>query len=215
MLSMIFGFSGRINRLTWWMIQITVFVVGLIINYVIKDSIPDVQSFKTHPPTLEQSKVLLGSLANYALLLISWGIISTWLFVSSCVQRLHDKGSAGWRVIFAYVPLGLIFLSGFFVLKLQFIAAGAIIIAAVIGMLVSLVWLIVECGMIAGEDGENDYGEPIGAGSRRSALAAEIAQLSGVGSAQRQQPDYVPAAAPQQPALNFSTGNARPSFGKR
>jgi uncharacterized membrane protein YhaH (DUF805 family) len=214
MLSMIFGFSGRINRLTWWIIQITIFVIGMIINYVIKDSIPDVQQFKAHPPSLEQSKLLLGALANYALLLISWGVISSWIFISSCVQRLHDKGSAGWRVVFAYVPLGLIFLSGFFLLKLQFIAAGAIIIAAGIGALVSLVWLIVECGMISGEDGENDYGEPIGAASRRDALAAEIAQLSGVAGAQRPQNEFVPVAV-QQPALSFNPGNARPSFGKR
>ncbi len=56
------------------------------------------------------------------------GVILIWPALAISVKRWHDRGKSGWWVLIALVP--------------------------VIGSL----WVLIECGFLAGDEGYNDYG---------------------------------------------------------
>jgi uncharacterized membrane protein YhaH (DUF805 family) len=89
-------------------------------------------------------------------------------------------------------------------------------------------WTMIECGMLPGEDGDNDYGSPPGAKSSRESLGREISGMANSTSASFAKLDdnYIEnyakkfaleralqQAEPTQPS--FGSGAARPVFGKR
>lgn len=55
-------------------------------------------------------------------------VISIWPALAVSVKRWHDRGKSGWWVLIGLIP--------------------------VIGSL----WVLIECGFLAGDDGYNDYG---------------------------------------------------------
>jgi uncharacterized membrane protein YhaH (DUF805 family) len=212
----LFGISGRIGRGTWWMVQVGLLVIGLIFNYVFYPEIPateaELEKFKTDPKLAMQ---FLSSLFVSLPISIILGILSTWLFITSSVQRLHDRNSSGWRILFWYVPLLVVcfaFYALFAFASWTMFIGG--LLFALAGMLLAFVWVIIECGMLSGDDFENDFGAPPNAEARKLAFEKELRELRG-------EPEPAPASAfkPQiaapQPAVSFAPSNARPSFGKR
>jgi uncharacterized membrane protein YhaH (DUF805 family) len=224
------GINGRIGRGTWWLVQIATMVFGITMSYVFGPSFDltkaDIEHLKTDPAKLIQFFNSLSAALPYYLLT---GLVNHWLFCCSSVQRLHDRGSAGWRVVFTYVPIFICFFSLYSLIAHQ--SVGAFLIGGglfLVGTLVSGIWLIIECGMLPGDDADNDYGPMPGGERRKAALGAEISSLAATSSGRLANLDddyianYAKKMAQQQatqqsvvtsaPSQNFS---ARPAFGKR
>lgn len=127
---------------------------------------------------------------DFAMLAIGAICIIALVIVNICstVKRFHDRGKSGWWYWISFVPL------------------------------IGGPWILIECGMLPGEDGDNDYGAPPGAARRMSALADEMA---GMNSASNQKFDkiddnylanYAQKLAADQ--VQAPRANAVPSFGQ-
>ncbi len=215
----IFGVSGRIGRGTWWLVQVGTMVLGFVLNYAF---VPDLNLSQAELETLKHDPEMLRQLGKTVIAALPFclgaGILSHWLFITSSVQRLHDRGSAGWRVIFAYLPLAILF--GSLYAAIANGSWGTLVVGSLLflaGSVLSLVWLIVECGMMSGDDCENDYGEPPNEAARKAGFEAELRGLRG-------EPEPIANSAPAayqtspiaaQPMMSHSGSGARPTFGRR
>jgi len=55
-------------------------------------------------------------------------IAAIWPSLAIYVKRWHDRGKSGWWVLIVFVPI------------------------------IGYLWLLIECGFLAGDDGPNEYG---------------------------------------------------------
>jgi uncharacterized membrane protein YhaH (DUF805 family) len=222
--------SGRIGRGTWWMVQIALMLFSLCVNYFLFAPLftgaVNLEQLKADPTKLIPIVSELSANLPYQLL---FSLLNIRLFVTSSMQRLHDRGSSGWRIVFAYVPI-IVFFYGLYALVAHQSAATFLLscVLFLAGTLISGVWIIVECGILPGDDADNDYGPPPNGESRKAALGQEIASMAGAASSNlsKLDDDYIAnyakkiamqQARPQTSAAgNFGqNGNVRPSFGKR
>jgi uncharacterized membrane protein YhaH (DUF805 family) len=144
--------------------------------------------------------------AELSLSTASWMILilgaATAFVVNFCttVKRFHDRGKSGWWFLITFVPF------------------------------VGTPWVLVECGMLPGDDGANEYdfGSPSSAKHSRENLNREISGLASQSSSNfaKLDDDYIEnyakkfamekamqQAAPEQFAA--AGVSARPTFGKR
>jgi uncharacterized membrane protein YhaH (DUF805 family) len=54
--------------------------------------------------------------------------VFAWPSLAIYVKRWHDRGKSGWWVLIVFVPI------------------------------IGYLWLLIECGFLAGDDGPNEYG---------------------------------------------------------
>ena len=181
MLLQFFGFGGRIGRGTWWIAQAIMIVSSLVLDFFTDSKTEEWQALlKNAKPNSDEAFALLGSMGNWFIIFLVYGILSTWMFLSTGVQRLHDRNSSGWRMLFAYTPLLMIFAAVYILIVQQSWGSFTLLILMTcIAFLVTFVWQIVELGCMSGDEYENDYGEPPGAASRKSAFERELAELRG------------------------------------
>jgi uncharacterized membrane protein YhaH (DUF805 family) len=222
--------SGRIGRGTWWMVQIALLVLSLCVNYFLFAPLftgaVNLEQLKADPTKLIPILSEFSANLPYQLL---FSLVNIRLFVTSSMQRLHDRGSSGWRIIFAYVPI-MVFFYGLYALVAHQSATTFLFSCGLflLGTLISGVWIIVECGILPGEDSDNQYGPPPDGESRKAALGHEISSMAVASSGKlaKLDDDYIAnyakkiamqQATPQTSAAgNFGqNGNVRPSFGKR
>jgi uncharacterized membrane protein YhaH (DUF805 family) len=222
--------SGRIGRGTWWMVQIALLLFSVGVNYFIFTPLFNsgltVEQLKADPTKL--LPVLNEFSANLPYQLL-FSLVNIRLFVTSSMQRLHDRGSSGWRIIFAYVPI-IVFFYGLYALVAHQSAATFLLSCVVFlaGTFISGVWIIVECGILPGDDSDNDYGPPPDGESRKAALGQEIASMAGAsgGNLSKLDDDYIAnyakkiamQQATSQMAASSGLGQsagAKPAFGKR
>jgi uncharacterized membrane protein YhaH (DUF805 family) len=115
--------------------------------------------------------------------------------ICATVKRYHDRGKNGFWIFISLVP----FIGG--------------------------IWQLIECGMLPGDDGDNDYGPPPGAEKRMGELGREVSSMAS-GNLSKLDDNYLAEyarkialeQANQQSAnaSNFGQNtNARPVFGKR
>ncbi len=216
----VFWVKGRINRLTWWIVQVAVFSLSWAVNRMFAPTLPQTKAellaLTSNPAALQ----LLSQqyLAVFPIFLLTT-VLTHWLFVTSSVLRLHDRDNAGWRVVFAYVPYLVIIASLVSLVMKGGLGVGILgLIMGLGGIVISFVWLIVECGILPGEESPNEYGDPVGAASRRAQLQEELQAMMGgpVGRDEFEPASNYQVSSPApQPAMSFSNSPTRPSFGKR
>jgi uncharacterized membrane protein YhaH (DUF805 family) len=212
MFSQFFGFAGRVGRGTWWIGQLVLLVAYAILNFFLGAKTEEWKALlKSARPNSAEALALLASMGNWLVILFVYLVFSTWLALSTGVQRLHDRNSSGWRMLFAYAPLMMIFASVYVLLVQQAWASFTLmLIMTCISFVVTWVWQLVELGCLSGDDYENEYGEAPGASRRRSALEQELAALRGEDNP-RPAPEY--QAAPVTARLATPSGPV--AFGKR
>jgi uncharacterized membrane protein YhaH (DUF805 family) len=221
---------GRIGRGTWWMVQIALLVFSLCVNYFLFAPLftgaVNLEQLKSDPTKLIPILNEFSANLPYQLL---FALLNIRLFVTSSMQRLHDRGSSGWRVIFVYVPI-MVFFYGLYALVAHQSGATFLLCCVLFlaGTLVSGIWIIVECGILPGDDADNDYGPPPDGETRKAALGQEIANMAGAssGSLSKLNDDYIAnyakniamqqATQQMQTASGFGqSGSVKPTFGKR
>jgi uncharacterized membrane protein YhaH (DUF805 family) len=186
MLSNFFGFSGRIGRGIWWLGQ-------LVIVMILGAAFVVAHQFITPGEDPEQSDVfaVLGPLGIGYLLAV---VIN----VSTSVKRYHDRGKSGFWFFIVVVP----FIGG--------------------------IWQLIELGFYSGDDGDNQYGPPPGSARRAESLRQEVGGMASSSFAAKLDDDYLqnyakqyamnqanPPSTQQRTSGQFSSGPAKPVFGKR
>ena len=81
---MLFSFSGRINRMPYWMLGIGLSVVSWLIIVVAGLVLPETLFY-------------VGTVGVV--------IASAWIGLALSVKRAHDRGRSGWFVLVGFVPL--------------------------------------------------------------------------------------------------------------
>lgn len=98
-MDLLFGFSGRIGRLQWWLGQLAilgVWVVGIgALALVI--GVAD--------PSAEHAKGELSQ-GGWSILaaLLACGTLSIWINIATTVKRFHDRDKSGWWFCIVFVP---------------------------------------------------------------------------------------------------------------
>ena len=176
----LFDINCRINRLTWWMTLIFITATGLIYYLLFAAPVPSPSI--ADPKTAEDFAIVAWDLTQAILqdpVLIGLQVFTSWLFTTTSVQRMHDRGNSGWRMIISFVPLVLLAFSIYLFSVPQTLVAGLLtIMLALAGMYLSALWLIIECGLLSGDDLANSYGPPPGQWARHGIFVEEIAALA-------------------------------------
>jgi uncharacterized membrane protein YhaH (DUF805 family) len=161
----LFGWSGRIGRLQWWL--------GGLVQAVIVGVAVALFILAAH----EESPFLLV----FALPLIG---IALWFGVCLSIKRLHDHNKSGFWFFVYFIPV------------------------------VGMIWQLIECGLMRGTEGDNDYGpDP----RFRFDVSDDVEAL--IAARDREIPSRqkiaTPAAPIASPSSRVTAVADRPVFGKR
>ena len=98
-MNLLFGFSGRIGRLQWWLAQLAIPVILLV-------SVGIIAAFG-HADTFDGSETL-GAIDNAGwsiiLIVIAVVVLIVWINIASTVKRFHDRGKSGYWFLIVFVP---------------------------------------------------------------------------------------------------------------
>ena len=94
-MNMIFGFSGRIGRLQFWLTSIGVIVFYMAAFMAVGVSM-DIDPAAANPPQLSPAAlaVLVGTM-----------VIGFWINLAAIVRRYHDRNKSGWWFFICVVPI--------------------------------------------------------------------------------------------------------------
>lgn len=226
MLNLLFGLNGRINRTKWWLVSGSIFALGQLYSLYLRSFIGT--DGKPTEALRESLAVLLPTMVLAGLV----SLVCVWIQFAVDVKRYHDRGKSFWWPLTLRAPLLLFVLLIFSMIGSLATIKPDIEKSAAVGMLagyglgaigcvllilVSSIWLIIECGFCSGEIDDNEYGPADGMN-----IADDLMALSGGKPAvatpettsYRSGPagfSNMPAATPR-PLLQT---NGRPAFGKR
>jgi uncharacterized membrane protein YhaH (DUF805 family) len=159
-----FSFRGRIGRTQWWLGQLIgfVFYIGWI-SYAMRNMGSMV--FSSNPEELSAPQDIFDPFQSPTFLATAAGWV--WIYMATTVKRLHDRGYAGGWACLGLLPM----VTGVWMMNTCPLCTGDMFMFKVITM-ISLAnyligpYLLVMCGMMAGDRGDNQYGPPPGSGSR-------------------------------------------------
>lgn len=213
LVSLLFSFHGRINRLQYWLGNLATTVGGFVLNFA---------AVLITAPSPAAAKASGGALTALTLGLVM--LAMGWCGLALQVKRFHDRGRSGYWALAPFAPTLMIAMA---------VVGGAatnapanVVIPQILPwfgilMLISL-WLFVDLGLLAGTDGPNKYDHtPPGPSGEaptpwRSSIggAAQAMERAIASSAAAATPAPAPAPRPVMASSPPRTG-AQPSFGRR
>lgn len=227
LVSLLFGFKGRINRAQYWLGSLGVGFSAVLVLFMV--------GFAAVPQPGASKEAALQAAPMMLLFMGLVGIVAGWAGLALQVKRFHDRNQPGWLTLLPLLPMfGLMssmiggLLSG----------QGPGQLAAGMQPYMLALWAInlfffVNLGCLGGTAGPNKYGPPPGSPpspqsdsaprSRPAAQAAfslgsvEAAMERAIADKARQAPAPAPvrAAAPARTAMAPATAGAPASFGRR
>ena len=230
LVSLLFSFNGRINRLQFWLGSLGAALVGfsVILGLLVSTGMSLAAA--------KSSEAALRSLLSFGLIFIPIWLALGWIGLALQFKRFHDRGRTGFLTLLPAAisaPMTATLVSG------ALTHAPADQVAASAQPFAIALWFInlaffIDLGCLPGVNGPNKYGDPpgaprsprptaprpaqpAGAHGAHSLLAAQsaidraIAEQASRASASAPTPALAPARAPQpRPAAP-----TRPSFGRR
>lgn len=211
LVSLLFSFHGRINRLQYWLGNLAITVGGFVLNFA---------AALITAPSAQASSGALTALA-LGLVMLAMG----WCGLALQVKRFHDRGRSGYWALAPFAPacmMAVAIIGGVATNAPANVVMPQVMPWLGILMLINL-WLFVDLGLLAGTDGPNKYDHtppaPSGDAStpwRSSIGGAAQAMERAIASSAAAAATPVPAPAPRPAVASASlrTG-AAPSFGRR
>ena len=95
-MNLLFGFSGRIGRLHWWLAQLVVIPV------IILASLGVIAPF-AHAAMSDDSAIDNTRL-SVILVVVAVVVLIVWINIASTVKRFHDRGKSGYWFLIVFVP---------------------------------------------------------------------------------------------------------------
>lgn len=97
MMNLLFSFQGRLNRAKFWLINIGVVVVEMIIFAVL---------FGGTATTMADPDQALAAMSGInAVIVVIVSVIAFWISLAVAVRRFHDRNKTGWWVLIVLVPV--------------------------------------------------------------------------------------------------------------
>jgi uncharacterized membrane protein YhaH (DUF805 family) len=165
--------EGRISRGKWWLGVAILAVIAILASIAMGLS---VNAFMTRYPEFEQNlsnpewvnspeaAPLVFRLGLWTLLPSLAFIFVIWSMLALGVKRLHDRGLSSWLILVVVLPLiGALIAPG---LALKFDLGESIVRLALLLVMASVIWSILQFGIFKGETGPNAYGPDPRAGRR-------------------------------------------------
>jgi uncharacterized membrane protein YhaH (DUF805 family) len=239
MVSLFFGFNGRINRLQYWLGNVVTGVAGFVCLMLAALIAGPAEGEKIDP----------GAQALKTMLVMApvWAG-TAWMSLALQVKRFHDRGRSGYFALAPLVPMVVIFtsVSGGVLADApaEQVVPGTLLWFFILGCI--NLWFLIDLGTLGGSREANRFGDPPGSGLSpgRSAAgqgapagassehkAAQGSSVGGAGAAMemairgQQQaarapspaltPGQTPAPANFKASSTTQAGGSAPSFGKR
>jgi len=163
--SLMLAFEGRISRAKWWF---GIFVVIGVVTVASAAMSAAIDAFLSRHPGLEQNlsnQEWINS-AEAAPLLFNlglWGIVpflafllAAWSLVALGVKRLHDRGLSSWLILVVVLPFfGAIIVPA---IAEQHGLAEDVVRMALLLLMASAIWSVLQFGILKGETGPNRHG---------------------------------------------------------
>ena len=205
MVRFLFSPFGRIGRAGWWLGQLI--YASMVLTIILLVSYAFMQWPGNADPSIQKPSIIV---------MIILGVLGTWIYGATCIKRFHDRGKSAWWFFLISAPnivtIGFS-MAGGAKFVLDFIQSTDLIfvlqIISVLQIVSSIfaIWILVECGFLSGDEGDNQFGPGPGFD-----LDDEIAQLSERAAAK------IPATTSpiKMPNPTPHTGQAsKPLFGAR
>jgi uncharacterized membrane protein YhaH (DUF805 family) len=96
MMNLLFSFQGRLNRAKWWLINIGVTVVEMIVFAVL---------FGGTAMMADPDQAMAAMTGINAVIVAIIFVIVLWIGISIGIRRFHDRNKSGWWVLIALVPV--------------------------------------------------------------------------------------------------------------
>jgi uncharacterized membrane protein YhaH (DUF805 family) len=234
LVSLLFSFHGRINRLQYWLGSLGVGFGAAVVLFVLAGSMGASLAGSKEPD------VALQALATFGLSIIPVSAVMGWCGFALQVKRFHDRGRTGYL---ALLPLAV--MTPMMITLVGGVASNlpAEVVGAQVQPYLIALWLInlaffIDLACLGSVDGPNKHGDPPGSpqsSAPRSpqparapaGAAAAASSMLGAQSAMeraiaeqaqaqaRTQPPAQPKPLPPQPAPSFAATASGVSFGRR
>lgn len=161
MANLLFSFTGRINRLKWWLASISVTLTGLVLALVAASVLAgagvDVE-FNSDAGTTPAGAVLM-------MLLLA---VYVYILSALAIKRFNDRDRPHWLLVVYWSPLAISLLDDLTGSPLSALGLVGIVVNAL--LFAVTVWMVVELGVLRGVPGPNRHG-PDPLASRHPAVA--------------------------------------------
>ena len=185
MVSLLFSFSGRINRKQYWIgTTLAGFISGM--GQLMLAATSSGSMLATKDPAAH----LVASLTSSALSLPLFGLV-IWASLAVQFKRFHDRGRTGWialaPIVVSIILIGTIFADAFGGVPLQQLFSD--LMPWFVALMVMGLAFFIDLGCLPGVEGPNKYGPPPGTPpasldpSRPSGAVAASSSLFGAQSA--------------------------------
>jgi len=130
-MDLLFSFTGRIGRGKFWLGELTVLLLAVLIMIPVSIMVPWEQVIVTGAdgqPTVDYSNpAMLPVWIGYLI----YFVIGFWITFAISIKRYHDRGKSGWWSLIMFIPL------------------------------IGPIWWLIELGFLRGDPGPNAYGPPV------------------------------------------------------
>ena len=191
--TMLFSFTGRLNRARFWLASIGLIVVGLVLSPI---AILSWVLIATSPLSLGTLIAVEGlsvmPIASAGLLFVSFvyllvffaNLLMSFASLAVAIKRLHDRDKSAWWLLLFFLVPSILYTIAYHTDRTS---TGAVEVRLILGLacLSIIIWFLVELGFLRGTAGPNRYGpDPLqigltgSAGAGRAEKFATIALLT-------------------------------------
>jgi uncharacterized membrane protein YhaH (DUF805 family) len=151
--SVLFSFSGRINRAKYWLTVLFWTVVAIVVFGVVATMLAkDIIALGSEPSGAEILRVIFGYGIGLVLVFL---LVLVPMMISSFaigVKRLHDRDQSGWWIVLFYFGPGVAS-----AIAQSSASGGVSLVLSLVSFAISI-WAIVVLGFLRGTRGPNRYG---------------------------------------------------------
>jgi len=163
--SWMFALEGRISRSKWWLgilvligVMIVVsFATGLILNNFMAAH-PEFQQHLNSPEwfSSKEAEPLISSLGLWMIGLMLVIALVMWSLLALGMKRLHDRGLSSWLILVVVLPFfGAVAAPS---LAAEFDLGENVVRFSFLLLTASVIWSILQFGILKGETGPNEHG---------------------------------------------------------
>ena len=163
--SWMLALEGRISRSKWWLgmfvlvsiLIVLSFVTGLILNGFMSAH-PELQDHINNPEwfNTKEAEPIISSLGLWMIVPVLVIGLVMWSLLALGVKRLHDRGLSSWLILVVVLPfLGALAAPS---LVAEFDLRENVVRFALLLLMASIIWSVLQFGILKGETGPNEHG---------------------------------------------------------
>ncbi len=163
--SWMLALEGRISRSKWWLgmfvlvsiLIVLSFVTGLILNGFMSAH-PELQDHINNPEwfNTKEAQPIISSLGLWMIVPVLIIGLVMWSLLALGVKRLHDRGLSSWLILVVVLPfLGALAAPS---LVAEFDLRENVVQFALLLLMASIIWSVLQFGILKGETGPNEHG---------------------------------------------------------